>query len=333
MKPAEGFEFVLAPDLKQVSDLICNTWARPCWNYDEGLLQLHIKRPSGDPELTVGQVSNDGRLASFQAYMPFDVEYFGKKYRSVFASFLTVSSEFHGKGLAGPQQGMLIEQAMEKDYDLYITMCEVGAASNRAVEKIFGKKGIDVKVVNVLQYLAAVSQYVDPVLPEAPSGKTRDYAAADEEAVKTLMHSLGGNAPLRKKVPDIDIGWLLADRPHTRTFVFEEDGRVRALVNLLLLEVLDAEDTKLNVYFDNVNFGDLDAEEQETFLGDVMLALKETGYHSAFMPAIGYLPTEAFRKYRFRTAPRQLNLYIAPLKAEALPEGIRDVDSFFMDVY
>ncbi len=333
MEPREGFEFVYAPDLKVVSDLICKTWARPCWNYDEGLLKLHINRPSGDPELAVGQMSEDGRLASYQAFMPFDVNYYGKNYRAVFASFLTVSSEFHGKGLAGPQQGELLELAQKKGYDLYTTICEVGAASNRAVEKIFAKKNLDVKIVNVHQYLAAVSQYVDAVLPEAPSGKTRVYASADEEAVKPLMRSLGGDAPLKKIVPDNDIGWLLIDRPHTRTYVFEEGGRIRAMANLLLLEVLGTEENMLNVYFDNVNFGDLTSEEQVVFLGDVMLALKETGYHTALMPAIGYLPMEAFRALRFRAAPRQLNFYIAHLKADALPEGIREVDSLFMDIY
>ncbi len=334
MQPADGFSFVFGPDLGQVSELICRTWARPCWHYDVGLLQLHIMRPSGDPELTVGQVSADGRLASFQAYMPFDVEYYGRRYRAVFASFLTVSSDFHGKGLAGPQQGKLIEKAIDKDYDLYITMCEVGAASNRAVEKIFTSKGLDVKVVNVLQYSAALRELVDPILPTQPSGHTRPYRAEDRSLILPLVRNLGGSVPLKKIIPDDDIDFLMMTRPHTRTYVWEEDGRVRALANLLLLEVIEPDESKrLNVYFDNVSFGDLSEEEQTVFIADIMMALRETNYTTAFMPNIGYVAADPFRKNRFRTAPRQINLYIAPLRPKVLPDGIKPVDGFYLDVY
>ncbi|MBD3401569.1 hypothetical protein GF420_01635 [candidate division GN15 bacterium] len=334
MEPAQGFSFVFKPDLKQVSDLICNTWARPCWNYDTGLLELHIMRPTGDPELTVGQVSEDGRLASFQAYMPFEVEYYGDRYKAVFASFLTVSSDFHGKGLAGPQQGMLIEKAIEKGYDLYITMCEVGAASNRAVEKIFAKKNLPVQVVNVLQYTAALRELVEPVLPKEATGKTRLYTKNDKPNIIGLVKDLGADAPLRKIIPEADIDFLFADRPHTRTWVFDDNGTIRGLANLLLLEVIEPDESRaLNVYFDNVSFGDLDEDEQAAFIGDIMLALQETDYNTAFMPKIGYVPEEPFRKYRFRVAPRQVNLYISPLKEGVLPKGIREVDSFYLDVY
>ncbi len=187
MQPAEGFNFIEKPDLAKVSELICNTWAKPCWNYDPGLMNLHIMRPSGDPTLAVGQTSDNGDLVSFQAYMPFAVDYFGEKFNSVFASFLTVSSQYHGRGLAGPQQGILIEKAIEKDYDLYITMCEVGAPSNRAVEKIFAKKNLDVKVVNVLSYLAGINELIKPILPDEVSVKTRPYTHNDYKQISKMV--------------------------------------------------------------------------------------------------------------------------------------------------
>jgi hypothetical protein len=333
MQPADGFSFKCSPDMKQVSELICSNWARPCWNYDEGLLEVHLGRPTGDPDLSFGQVSEDGRLASFQAYMPFDVDYFGDRYKAVFASFLTVSQEFRGRGLAGPQQGILIEKAIEKGYDLYTTMCEVGAASNAAVKKIFTKKNLDVQIVNVLHYRAAPRSLAEPVLPDSPSGKTRRYSNGDLDAVLPLVKKLGGDAPLRKIIPEEDVPFLLHDRPHTRTYLYD-DGKVRALVNLLLLEVLEPDGgTTLNIYFDNVTFGDLTEAARESFIGDIMLDLKDVGYGTAFLPDIGYVPSEAFLKYRFRVAPRQINLYIAPLREGVLKDGIKDVDRFYMDVY
>lgn len=333
MDPSDGFEFVECPDLSQISDLICRTWARPCWNYDTGLLQLHINRPTGDASLAIGQRSESGVMASFQAYMPFRVSYFGNQYNAVFASFLTVSGDFQGKGLAGTQQGALIEKAIEKGYDLYITMCEVGAGSNIAVEKTFGKKGIPVKVVNVLNYIASPQAVVGPALPDSPSGKTRTYQTDDKSSIGDLIRKTGANTSLHKVIPEEDFDFLFSRRPHCKSYVYEKDGRIAGLINLLLLEVLDVDDTRLNVYFDNVAFGDLNEDEQAEFVGDVMLDIQSEKYHTAFMPDIGYVSNGPFTKFRFRTAPRQVNLYIAPLKQGLLADGIKEVESFYMDVY
>ncbi|MCK5127406.1 MAG: hypothetical protein KAR42_14215 [candidate division Zixibacteria bacterium] len=333
MNPADGFSFVVQPDLKKVSELICKTWARPCWNYDTGLLQLHINRPSGDPTLAIAQADGDGTLASFQAYMPFDVEYYGQKYRSVFASFLTVSGDFQGRGLAGPQQGALIEAAIEKNYDLYITMCEVGAFSNIAVEKIFGKKGMKAKIVNVLNYLASPREIASKVLPENASGKTRPYSKSDKSAIVDMVGSLGQSTSLRKLIPEDDLNFLFADRAHTKTWVYEKDGDIKGLINILTLEVLDVDDTKLNVYFDNIAIDGLSEDEQIEFIGDIMLEIQALNYHTAFVPNTGYAPVDVFRKFRFRIAPRQINLYVIPLKDNILKDGAKEVGSFFMDVY
>lgn len=334
MEPAQGFNFVYSPDLNKVSELIIKSWARPCWNYDTGLLQLHIKRPSGDSELALGQQSDEnGQLASFQAYMPFKVEYYQQTYKAVFASFLTVSPDFQGRGLAGSQQGQLIEAAIKKDYDLYLTMCEVGAGSNIAVEKIFAKKNLPVKVVNVLNYTMSPATAVKSVLPEKQSEFTRVYKTDDLDQAYKLIKDIGSKTSLRKIIPKEDIDFLLGTRPHTKTFVYEKDGKISGLINLLLLEVLELDDKKLNIYFDNVSFGTMTEEESEQFLGDVMLGLQAENYHLAFMPDIGYASMSVFKKYRFRTAPRQLNLYIAPLKDGILDKGIKEVDSFYLDVY
>ncbi len=334
MKPAEGFTFEYGPDLKKISDLICTTWGKPCWNYDEGLLALHIKRPSGDRELNVAQISEDGTVASFQAYMPFDISYYNKAYKAVFASFLTVSADFQGRGLGGPQQGVLIEKAIEKGYDLYVTMCEVGAVSNYAVEKVFKKMNLPVKVVNVCRYIAALNELVQPILPQKTSGNTCIAIAQDVENIKPLVKNIGTNTELYKIIPDEDMQFLFVDRPHSRTYLYEKNNQVKGFINLLLLEVLESDtEKKLNVYFDNVSFEKMSDDEIEEFIGDVMLDLQRDKFHTAFMPNIGYIDTSVFKKYRFRMVPRELNLYIAPLKEGVLPDGIEEVSTFYLDVY
>jgi hypothetical protein len=333
MFEAKGFRFDENPPLNQVSDLICRTWARPCWKYDEGLLALHIMRPTGDPTLALAlRDEATGQLAAYQAYMPFDVTYRGKPYRSVFASFLTVSSAFQGKGLAGPVQGRLVEKAMEKDYDLYVTMCEVGAASNRSVEKTFAQFGIEVTNLRTLHYRASTISLVDRELARPRSARTRPYRREDCEPVLPLVRATGERTQLRKRIPPKDVDFLFLERPHARSFVYEVDGKVRGLLNVLVLEVLEEAGTRTNVYFENVLFGDLDVHEQEEFLGDVLIALHDVGFSMAFVPDIGYAPLDAFSKYHFRTMPRTLNLLAAPLKKNHAG-SLAPIDSFYLDVY
>jgi|GEM_PF-4561168 len=332
VSPAPGFRFVYNPDLNVVSDLIIRTWEHPCWNYDPGLLGLHIMRPTGDPTLTVGQIDEKGNLASYVAFMPFDVEYFGKSYRAVFCSFMTVATEHHGKGLNGPQQVALLQRSIERDYDLYIVICEDGAVSNISLERIFTKRDRKLQLVKNLGYIGARNDLLHPILPTNPSANTRPLVRSDLNGVTLLTAEIGSGCDLRKIISPLDVEFLFIDRPHTRSFVYESAGKIRAFANLLLLEVLDKE-TSLNLYFENVHFGDLTVSEQIEFIGDSLTHLLETGFRMAILPDIGYTNIEPFRKLRFRALPRRLNLYMSELKAGIVLDGIRDVDRIYMDIY
>ncbi|MBK7091694.1 MAG: hypothetical protein IPH59_08230 [bacterium] len=332
VSPAPGFRFVFNPDLNVVSDLIVRTWEHPCWKYDPGLLELHIMRPTGDPTLTVGQIDEKGNLASYVAFMPFDVEYFGKSYRAVFCSFMTVATEYHGKGLNGPQQVALLQKSMERDYDLYIVICEDGAVSNISLERIFAKRDRKLQLVKNLGYIGARRDLLQPVLSTQPSAHTRQMVRNDLASVSVLAAEIGRGCDLRRIISPLDVEFLFIDRPHTSSFVYESAGKTRAFANLLLLEVLDKE-ASLNLYFENVHFGDLNESEQIEFMGDCLTHLLGTGFRMAILPDIGYTNIEPFRKLRFRALPRRLNLYMSELKPGIVPNGIRDVNRIYMDIY
>ncbi|MHB1587831.1 MAG: hypothetical protein ACYCRH_12820 [Acidiferrobacteraceae bacterium] len=332
MQTPDTFRVVTLPDLREVSHFICQTWERPCWNYDVDLLTCHIMRPTGDPGLAIGHVTENGTLASFQAYMPFTVEYAGAEYRAVFASFLTVSAEYQRIGLARSQQAALIDLAVEKGYDLYITMCENGAPSNNAVKKVFKMKGLEAVPVKTFCYLAGINRVLQELLPATPSVRTRACVEADLGAIAPRLSAFGAGTDLRKRISEQDVAFLFLNRPHTKTYVYEVDGEIFGLINVLLLEVLDTEKT-LNVYFDNVYFGTMGGPQQREFLGDVLALLQAEQFSAAFMPKIGYAPLEAFRYYRFRAAQRELNLYIAKLKPDMAHCEIRPLECFYLDVY
>jgi hypothetical protein len=97
---------------------------------------------------------------------------------------------------------------------------------------------------------------------------------------------------------------------------------------------LEVNDQKsLNVYFDHVAFGEMNLSEQEKFIGDVLLLIQDTDFSTAFLPDIGYVQIEPFKKWRFRAAPRKLNFYVTDLKGIDIFKDVENFDSFFLDIY
>jgi hypothetical protein len=333
MQAPEGFQFVDSPDLRQVSQLIGRTWPRPRWNYDLGLLELHLRRPGCDPGLSVGIATSDGALASYEALISFDVELLGERRRAVFASFFTVAPEQQGKGLSIVQEQVLIERAIEKGFEIYLVMCEEGARSNQAVKSVFTGLAIPVSMIRSISYFAVASQVVRSRLPLAPSGRTRLYQPRDRQGLLPLLEGMGKGTDLRKRIPESDVDFVFAERPHSQTYVFEKAAQLRAVANVLSLEVVSANSSVLNFYFENVALGDLSSVEQALFLGDILSAFMEQGFHGAFLPDLGYVPVEPFRRFGFRTAPRKINLYLAPLQPDAVPGRPLAVQTLHLDVY
>lgn len=329
---AAEFQLVWNPNLQAASKLIIKTWEHPCWKYDVELLQLHINRPTGDPSLTVGHLNLQGELVSYLAHMPFVVEYCGQILRAVFLSFLTVGNEYQGKGLSGTMQKASIERAKAEGYDLFLAMSEVGAVANPSIERALAKAGHPTTTVKSLGYLAARIDFLRPLLPANASPRTRRAARADLPALGAISRMIGAGVDLRKIIAADDVEFVFLTRPRTRTYVYEKEGRIVGLVNVLLLAVLDKAES-LNVYFENVYFGEMAADDQLGFIGDCLADLSSTGFQLALVPDIGYVGMESFRRLRFRAAPRQLYLYAAPLKAGVFPQGPPLVQSIYLDVY
>ncbi len=331
-EPHGEFSFIFEPDLAVASDLMNRSWARPCWNWNVDLLNLHIKRPSGDPSCAGGYGLPSGELISYAAYIPFHIEYCHKVFDIGYGTFFTVAQNYRGTGVAQSTQSKLIERLIQKNYDLLIVLTEAGAASNGAFAKVFQQMDLDFKIIRTFNYLAATLSLIRNALPPNLSGKTRLFEESDGEDAYRILHGLGKNTPLRKIVPRADIDFVLRTRPLARTYVFEKDGIVKGLTNVLLLEVLDSDMMK-NAYFENLAIDRLSADEQYTFIGDIFHHLQSEDISAAFLPDIGYADLQAFRKFFFRLAPRQLHLYVASLKKTIFIDGIPEVESFYLDIF
>jgi hypothetical protein len=324
--------FETNPDFKDVEKLMFSSWDPPCLIYDIDVLKLHIMRPSGNPKLGIGLRSAEGQLVSYIAHIPFYIKFFDLSLNIVFGSFWAVAPEYRRKNFAFVTQKKAIETAIELGFDMLFLIIEAGSVSNHALEKVSIHMALECSIIHSFNYYAGIFPLIKQKLPSQPSGFTRIYNESDIDNSWRLLNSLGRGTALRKIVPRDDVDFVLRTRPRTRTFIFERDGEIRGLVNILLLQVLDKKKQD-NIYFENIATSHLSPEEKQLFFSDIFYYLQKEKFSASFVPDIGYFEIDPFRKMNFRLAPRRLNLYGMILNKKIFTNGIPQVDKFYLDIF
>jgi hypothetical protein len=328
----EGLRFVESPDLTRVSELIQRTWSPPCWVYDEELLRYHVGKPSGDAELTLGvEAADTGELVAYYALIPLEVAVHGYQRKAVFGSFLTTAEQTQGRGVARALQVELLRRAIAKGHEIYLAMCEVGAVSNRSIARSCEVLGLVTTTIATFKYLATPGALVRRRVVE-PSPKTRSYRLSDRREVEALLQVGGPSLPLHRRIATADLDHRYLG-PLARTYVHEIDGRIRGLAHLLVLSVVDAQRHYHNVYFRDLELGDLSPELRGHFLEDVLSLLGSESGDMVLAPDTGYMPPAAFRQLGFRYGARALNLLCTPLRPDDDPYAVRRTNAFCLDVY
>lgn len=327
----EPYRFCWDPPLDAVSALMRATWDRPCWEYDEALLRYHIDKPGSARRLSLGVVSADGALVSYQAHVPLDIMLHGQQLPAVFASFLTASPDTRGANVALPVQLQLLEQAQALDIPLYLTMCEVGAMSNLSLKMVGRKFGRPVKKLCVLQYHAAARASV-AARAGSPSSRTREYVDADEPALLARLAAARAAVPLRQVHRPEDVSHRFARGENRRTYVCEVDGQIAGLMHVLVLRVLDRARDYLNAYVQDLVIDGLSRECQQSFVNDALAHVATLPIASICIPDNGHSDLSLWKPLGFRLMPRAINLYGMPLRAD-LESALTGISSFDLDVY
>lgn len=330
MRQTSKYQIKWNPDLEKVSQLMYSTWDKPCMNYDTGLLADHIMRPTADPDLCGGHVDDSGNLVSFEAFIPFNIEYLYQKYKAVFGSFLTVSQNCRGKGLAVEILSELFSKVINQNYEIFLGLCEVDEPSNYTLVKTLNSFGLKYEIIKTFSYLTYINKKTDYSVKS--SFNTREYIREDKSEITGIINSPGTQLKLRRIIPDSDIDYIFLDRPHTKSYVYLKDKTIKGLANVLILEVLDQINYR-NVYIESIFLEQLSLIEQTQFITDILLYLQPENFKAAFLPNIRYVPLEPFKNIKFRQALRRLNLYMVLLPGSNGLKSIKPVDSFFLDIF
>lgn len=328
----ELFSEVVNPDLTVVGALMRENWGPPCWLYEPDLLAMHINRPTADPTMAVGLQASSGELAAYLAFVPLRLRLLGETYSAVFASFFTVSGRYRRHRLSDRQQGLMLDRAKGRGYDFYVAVTVAGSPANQTVARAFAARDLPVHAVHNFRYLAGAAPIVGARLPTRECGRVRHYEPKDEAQAFALLSQAGSNAALAKVVEREDVDFCLRGRPRVTSYVYEEDGQVRGLLNIAFLPVVSTH-VAINAYVENVAMGHLRPEQREEFVDAVLKEVLCEGVEAIMVPDIGYADLAVFRRLGFRAAPRKFRLLLAPLHrgvAAALPQ---DITAFYLDVF
>ncbi len=331
IEPIEFFNEVEAPDLGAASALMRANWTPPCWLYEPDLLAMHILRPTGDPTMASGLRAKNGDLAAYLAFIPLRVRVFDTVYSAVFASFFTVSHRYRRHHLSDRQQGLMVDRARNRGYDLYLAVTVAGTPVNQTVARSFGTRGLRMRPIHNFRYLAGVAPIVRGRLSTAVLPGVRRYRQDDEARAFELLSEAGTEVDLAKVVAREDVDFTLRTRPRIQTYVYETGGAVQGLLSVAVLPVV-AGRVGLNAYVESVAFGRLDTVTRAAFVDTVLRTVLAQGVEAVMIPDTGYADMSPFRRLGFRAAPRKLRLLLAPLRSEVLtlPE---EVGGFYLDVF
>ncbi len=331
IQPMELFDEVVNPDLDEVSALMRANWTPPCWLYEPDLLAMHIMRPTADPSMAVGLRAKSGELASYLAFVPLRLRIHGRIYKAVFASFFTVSGHYRRHRLSDRQQGLMVDRARDRGYEVYAAVTVAGTPANQTVARAFGARGLPVRAAYNFRYLAGARAIVSTRLGAGAAGNVRPYAPSDEDVAFALLSEAAACAPLAQVVEREDVDFSLRGRPRIKTYVYESEAGVQALMSVSLLPVLSGR-VGLNAYVEALALGRLEPAARMAFVDAVLRSVLLEGAEAIMVPDTGRADLAVFRRLGFRAAPRKLRLLLAPLRTDVtdLPET---VDGFCLDVF
>lgn len=330
-KSAEFFEEVVNPDFDEASALMRANWTPPCWVYERDLLAMHILRPTADPSMAIGLRAKNGDLASYLAFVPLTLRVHGHIYRGVFASFFTVSGRYRRHGLSDRHQGLMLDRARDRGYELYVAVTVAGTPANQTVARAFAARGLGVRNVCNFRYLAGIPAIAGARLGPGDAPGVRGYESADAAAAFALLAESAAKMPLAKVVEREDVDFMLRLRPRVRTYVYEADGKPQGLISLAFLPVL-SESISMNAYVEALALARLEPAARAAFVDTVLREALAQGAHAIMVPDTGCADLAVLRRLGFRAAPRKLRLLLGALRPDIteLPEAVA---GFCLDVF
>lgn len=320
--------FVCEPDLDEVSTLMLDSWARPCWQYSPEMLSSYIGRPCGDPSMSKGLYFGD-QLAGYIAYFPYMMYCRSKVYPVVFGTWWTVDKRFASKGIAMQLQEHMLGLARNKGYAGMVTFTHADSQADRANRLAFKWLGESLEYKsNFTQMIAATSmlrrKLNDPIDPAVCL-----YAPALKDQTLKCFYKARKAVDMAVVIQGEDADYIFKERSRTRSWVYRDGDEICGVINVVKKTVL-GERVFDNAYIEHIAMEGMSGLQQRKFMAAVFGDHFFDKVDGVCIPAMGQIDEEVFKSMGFYKTSQKFNLFCIPFD-ESLKE--LEVSSFALNFF
>ena len=324
----QAMRFVYEPYLDEVSSLMLDNWAKPCWQYSPEMLSSYIDRPCGDSSMSVGLYCGD-QLAGYIAYFPYMLYCGSKVHPVVFGTWWTVDQRFASKGIAMQLQEEMLRLARNKGYAGMVTFTHADSKADRANRLAFKWLGESLEYkANFTQMIAATSM-LRRKLNDSMDPAVCLYAPALKEESLKCFHAARKAVDMAVVIQGEDADYIFKERPATRSWVYRAGDEVRGVINVVKKTVV-GERTLDNAYIEHIAMEGLSGLQQKKFMAAVLADPFFDKIDGVCIPAMGQIDEEIFKSIGFYKTSQKFNLFCIPFD-ERLQE--LEVSSFALNFF
>jgi GNAT superfamily N-acetyltransferase len=268
-----------------------------------------------------------GEIVAFLANLPQTFHFRGGLYRAVYSCLLVVRREFLRRGIALDIIRTAIDLNEKHGYDFSLLTLEKGHRSTLMMKKLGAeghriesvrRSGVIARLLDLGRvasseglkgYEKAAIRLVGAHRPPkaAPGVTLRDYRASDLDACLALLDRYKESAGLALAWDKAGLAAELDCPDVARTLVWDKDGAVRALVNVIRHDHI-GRTVERWAWINHVAFPDLSPAERTAFLRAYLARVRDEGFIGTVDFTKRGWPAGPFFRARFIPYPRSVGL-------------------------
>ena len=270
----------------------------------------------------------DGEIVAFLANLPEKFHFEGGLYSAVYSCLLVVRKEYLRQGLALEIIKTAVDLNAEKyGLDFSLLTLETGHRSTKMMNKLMAeghriervrKSGVMARLLDLERvdaseglkgYEKAAIRLLGAHRPPkaAPEVALRDYRPSDLEACHALLERYKDTVKLSLAWDKAELAVELDYPEVAKTLVWDEGGRVRAMINYISHDQLGRA-VERYAWINHVAFPDLAPSERTAFLRAYLDRIRADGFVATVDFNKRGWPAGPFYRARFIPYPRAVNL-------------------------
>lgn len=320
-------QFILNPDLNEVSHLMTRTWEKPEWEYTPELLESYLRRKGQSKSISLGFTHNN-ELIGYLAGLPYQVHFQGETHNMIFYTFWTAVSNTKIIGLGLRLHNRIMQLSREGGYKGFLTISKSGSMAERAYKAALRRLKCPLTLLCPFTQMIGLPGSIRRRLKKHSTVEVLPYNRKFKAACLELLNNRRQRLDLAKIVEDAECDFLLEQRRGTKTWLYMKNNTPVGLFNVIPKHLLRENETKqLHGCLENMVL----PEQQEDALAFLNTVFRDPFWDSidgVYIPATGNIPPELFKKPGFFPLRGEFNLYTSFFDD---PREIKPINSFELD--